>query len=217
MRGNLFFDLDGTLTDPREGIVRCLRHALDRVGVAAPTDDQLARFIGPPLQDSLAQLLGPEHADLVPTTLASYRERFRTKGMFENEVYVGVPEGLEALAAAGWRLWVVTSKPRVFAVPILEHFGLARHFAGVHGAELSGERSNKGDLIAYVLHTEGISAGQATMIGDRFHDVVGARTNDVRALGVLWGYGTRAELVDAGAEGVYESFSELVAALGAST
>jgi phosphoglycolate phosphatase len=137
--------------------------------------------------------------------------------MFENQVYAGVPEGLAALVTTGWRLWVVTSKPRVLAVPILEHFGLARHFAGVHGAELSGERSNKGDLIAYVLHTEGISAGQATMIGDRFHDVVGARTNDVRALGVLWGYGTRAELVDAGAEGVYESFSELVAALRAST
>lgn len=213
MRGNLFFDLDGTLTDPREGIVACLRHALDHVGVDVPADDELSRFIGPPLQDSLMQLLGPERAHLVPETLALYRGRFRTAGMFENQVYAGVPEGLDALAAAGWRLWVVTSKPRVFALPILEHFGLARHFVAVHGSELSGERSEKGDLIAYVLRTEGVHAGQAAMIGDRSHDVVAARANDVRAFGVLWGYGTRTELVDAGAERLYESFLELVSDL----
>lgn len=216
MRGNLFFDLDGTLTDPREGIVGCLRHALDGVGVVPPTEDDLVRLIGPPLQQSLMHLLGRERAHLLPKTLELYRERFATVGMFENRVYAGVPEGLGALGAAGWRLWVVTSKPRVFAAPILEHFGLTGYFLAVHGSELSGERSDKGDLIAHVLRTEGVSAGQSAMIGDRSHDVVGARVNNVRALGALWGYGTRAELVDAGADRVYESLHELVSHLTSS-
>jgi phosphoglycolate phosphatase-like HAD superfamily hydrolase len=150
MRGDLFFDLDGTLTDPREGIVGCLRHALRELGMPTPSDDALAGLIGPPLRASLRDLLGSDRAHLVPKALELYRARFGTVGMFENRVYEGIPEGLGALATAGWRLSVVTSKPQTFAVPILEHFRLARYFANVHGSDLSGERSNKADLIAHI-------------------------------------------------------------------
>jgi phosphoglycolate phosphatase len=134
VRGWLFFDLDGTLTDPREGIVACLRHALEGVDVRPPPDDDLARLIGPPLQQSLRGLLGTERAHLVAKALELYRVRFSAAGMFENKVYAGIPEALGALRNAGWRLSVVTSKPGTFAAPILDHFALAPSFAAVYGA-----------------------------------------------------------------------------------
>jgi phosphoglycolate phosphatase len=217
MRGNLLFDLDGTLTDPREGIVGCLRHALRHVGVTLPSDDELASLIGPPLHESLSNLLGSDRAHLVPRALEAYRERFASVGMFENTVYPGIPEGLVTLRNRGWRLWVVTSKPSIFAEPILSHFDLKHHFARVYGAELSGERSNKRELIAHVLRTEGLTARETIMIGDRSHDVVGAKSNGRRALGALWGYGTRVELEDVGADGLYETVAALVAGLTSGT
>jgi len=205
----LCFDLDGTLTDPRNGIVGCLRHALAAVRADIPSDAKLAAFIGPPLQQSLRQLLKNPDESVLAEALTRYRERFSSVGMYDNEVYPGIPELLRALGAAGWTLRVVTSKPTVFADRILTHFDLSQHFTGVHGSELSGVRSDKAELIAHVLETERISAEDAVMIGDRSHDVVGARANGVRALGVLWGYGTRAELAAAGADELYESISAL--------
>ncbi len=210
MRGSLLFDLDGTLTDPRDGIIGSLRYALAELGIPAPPDGELSSWIGPPLHESLRRFLGAKRASSLPKALELYRERFATVGMLENKVYPGIPEALTALASAGYSLRVVTSKPTVFAAPILEHFDLTRHFAGVHGSELSGERSDKGELIAYVLRTERLSAPEAAMIGDRRHDVAGARTNGVRALGVLWGYGTRDELAGAGADALYENVADLV-------
>jgi phosphoglycolate phosphatase len=130
--------------------------------------------------------------------------------MFENRVYPGIPEALARLRSAGFTLWVVTSKPSVFAAPILEHFELTRYFEGVHGSELSGDRSDKGDLIAHVLRSERLLAEQTTMVGDRKHDIVGARRNGVRAFGVLWGYGSRDELAAAGADGLCENVGDLV-------
>ena len=210
MSRHLFFDLDGTLTDPAKGIFSCLTHALVSVGLKPPSEDQLAGRIGPPLHESLRELVGEEHADLFPAALETYRARYAEIGMFENVVYPGIHGALETVEAAGWTLWVVTSKPTVFARPILAHFGLSMFFAGVHGSELSGEHANKQDLIAHVLKTEGIAAADATMIGDRSYDVVGARSNGVRALGVLWGYGTRDELLTAGADAVVANVYELV-------
>lgn len=153
---------------------------------------------------------------LVPQALELYRERFNTTGMFQNKVYLGIPEGLRALRDAGWRLSVVTSKPHAFAVPILDHFALSQYFASVYGSELSGERSDKGALIAHALANEGIAAEQAIMIGDRALDILGARANGVPSRGVLWGYGARRELVDARADGLYETVSELVCDLAES-
>lgn len=213
MRGHLFFDLDGTLTDPREGIVGCLRHALQGLGVAPPADEDLARLNGPPLHRSFSELLGAQRQHLVPNALELYRARFTTVGMFENRVYAGIPEGLSTLQDAGWRLSVVTSKPHRFAVPILEHFSLNQHFASVYGSELTGERSDKAELIAHALHTEGASVSQVIMIGDRSHDILGARANDVASRGVLWGYGSRTALTAAGAHALYETVAELVSDL----
>jgi phosphoglycolate phosphatase len=209
-RGALLFDLDGTLTDPREGIVGCIRHALERLGCGAPPDPELDICIGPPLRESFCRLAGEALAD---AAVEPYRERFRVTGMFENRVYPGIPEALAALGAAGWRLLVVTSKPAVFAERIVRHFELSPHFAAVYGSELSGLRADKGELIAHVLASESIAPERALMIGDRSHDVVGARKNGVRSAGVLWGYGTREELQAAGAGRLYESVAMLQAEL----
>jgi phosphoglycolate phosphatase len=209
----VLFDLDGTLTDPRVGITRCLVHALERSGAPVPSEAELLRYIGPPLHESFRELLRTSHDEPVLTAVAHYRERFRSVGMFENAVYPGVSEGLHAITRSGRRLLLATSKPTVFARPILEHFELSRYFDGIYGSELSGERADKAELIEYLLRTEGIVANEAVMVGDRKHDVLGARKNGVRALGVLWGFGDRDELVEAGAVRVCAHMAELVQAL----
>lgn len=213
MKRHLFFDLDGTLTDPREGIVRSLQHAFATLGVDVPREADLERMIGPPLAESLRRVLGTAREHLVPDALASYRERYRNIGMFENRVYAGISEALIALRASGWTLWVVTSKPTVVARAILDHFSLTEHFDAVHGSELSGERADKRDLIAHVLRTERMSPSTVVMIGDRSHDVIGARANGLRSVAVLWGYGSRHELVESGADVLFESVAELVSSL----
>ncbi len=145
-------------------------------------------------------------------TLAIYRQRYSTLGIFESSVYPGVLHGLQALREANIQLLVVTSKPEVYANTIIDHFELRRYFSHVYGAELSGERSNKGELIAHVLASKGISRSDAWMIGDRLHDMVGAKQNGLRSAGVLWGYGSREELSDAGADALFQTMPELVRA-----
>ena len=198
---NLLFDLDGTLTDSRPGIVACIRHALERAGVAPPNDSELLRYIGPPLTHAFAELLACEMDALrVTHAIAAYRERFTATGMFENAVYDGIPAALSDLQSRGARLYVATSKPRVYAERILGHFGLADRFVAVFGSELDGTRSEKSELIAYALKTAALDPAASTMIGDREHDMRGAVRNHVRPVGVLWGYGSDAELRSAGAK-----------------
>jgi phosphoglycolate phosphatase len=213
MRRSLLFDLDGTLTDPREGILRSFRHAFERLQVPAPTDEALLKFIGPPLQDSLRTVLGPQNAYLLPDAVALYRERFRNQGMFENTVYPGIPAALHTLASVGFQLLVVTSKPTSFARSILHHFQLAECFAAIHGSELSGERSDKSELLAHVLRSHDIRPELALMIGDRSYDVIAAKQNNVGAVGVLWGYGARDELASAGADRLFSTVREMATEL----
>jgi phosphoglycolate phosphatase len=208
----LFFDLDGTLTDSRPGIMASMRYALNVIGRESPSDDALLRFIGPPTHDAFRELLGSDDVELNTRTIAVYRERYATLGLFENSVYPGVSAGLAELRAAGFTLAVVTSKPEVFAKRIIDHFELAPHFKRVYGSELSGVRSHKGELIAHVLASEGLRGADAWMFGDRMHDIRGAKQNQVNAAGVLWGYGSREELTEAGAQAVYASMPELVGA-----
>jgi phosphoglycolate phosphatase len=210
---DILFDLDGTLTDPVLGITRCIQHALTGLGRTAPDLDSLRRCVGPPLQDSFAELLETKDEILLAEAIRLYRERFKPVGMFENSVYPDVPEGLETLRAQGHRLWVATSKPHVFAQEIVEHFGLARFFERVHGSELSGVNADKGDLIRHVLAEEGIPPEQAWMVGDRMHDVLGARRNGVEAIGVLWGYGSEEELRAAAPRRIVASMAELCEAI----
>lgn len=209
----LLFDLDGTLTNPETGITRCLAHALERMGREPPPLTELRRFIGPPLWTTFAELLETEDRSVQDQAVAHYRERFGDVGLFENEPYAGIDEALSRLRAAGRRLFVVTSKPTVYAARIVERFGLDAHFENVYGSELSGVNTDKRDLVAHVLAREELSASRTCMIGDRGHDVRGGRVNGTRTMGVLWGFGSEQELRDAGADALAASLDGLVAAL----
>lgn len=211
----VLFDLDGTLTDPREGITRCIAHALERMGVQPPPLDALTFAIGPPLRASLAQLLGRDDPTDVERALAFYRERFADVGLFENAPYAGIHEALDAIRASGARLFVATSKPIVYAERIVRHFGLDAHFVEVHGCELDGTREDKRDLLAHLLPRHGIASGRAVMIGDRGVDMRAARHHGLHALGALWGYGSCAELQEHGAHRLCEAPSLLPQALAA--
>ena len=186
----LLLDLDGTLTDPKLGITNCIRHAIQGLGREAPSADELHWCIGPPLIESLRMLVGPSDAE---RALALYRERFADIGMFENTLYADIDAVVAAEAARDRRIFLATSKPHVFAKPILEHFGLASHFAGIYGSELDGTRIEKPDLLSYIAERERISAGDAIMVGDRRFDVEGARAIGAVSIWADWGYGEDAE------------------------
>ena len=203
-REHLLFDLDGTLTDPRDGIVRCVQHALAELGAAVPHESALERYIGPPLRDTLRELL-PGREPAIERAVELYRERFVPVGMFENRVYPGIPQLLQALVQAGRTLHLCTSKPHPFARRILEHFGLAPFFASIHGSELDGTLNEKGELLAHILRQERLAPASCLMLGDRRFDVEAAAQCGVASVGVLWGYGSRAELQAAGAGWLAES------------
>jgi phosphoglycolate phosphatase len=212
---DLFFDLDGTLTDPARGITRCLQHALRASGREAPPAASLRRYIGPPLRRTFAELLATDEPAVIEAAVAHYRERFSAVGLYENEVYPDVPDGLATLHDAGHRLWVVTSKPEVYARTIVGHFGLAALFRNVYGSELSGERADKVELVAHVLERERIEPAGARMIGDRAEDVLGGRANGTGTIGVLWGFGTEDELTAAKADVLVDSMARLSAHVAA--
>lgn len=211
MSALVLFDLDGTLTDSRPGIIASIQHALAALGRPVPPEASLLWCLGPPLRGSFVRLLGGEaEAD---RAVALYRERFGAVGLYENRVYDGIPELLGQLSERGLRLAVATSKAEIYAQRIVEHFGLASSFAAVFGAELSGERADKTELIGWALERMGVAGGQVTMVGDRAHDMIGARNNGIAGIGVLYGYGSRAELTGSGARAVVERPQELVAVL----
>jgi phosphoglycolate phosphatase len=207
---NILFDLDGTLTDSYQGITRCIAHALSALGRTSPPQEGLRWCIGPPLRHSFATLLETADEKLVNEALALYRKRFGTVGLFENEVYRHVPETLGALQQKGHTLYVATSKPAVYAQRIIDHFGLRQYFKTVYGSELDGRLGDKKSLIQHILQTESIDISEASMVGDREHDMIGATANGVAAFGVLWGYGTREELVLSGANACFKSPQDLV-------
>jgi phosphoglycolate phosphatase len=208
---NILFDLDGTLTDPGVGITRCLQHSLACLGRDVPSTAVLRRFVGPPLRETLGELLQTQEGGLVDQAVRFYRERFVETGMFENEPYPGVPEGLEAMGREGHRMWVVTSKPAVYADRIVDHFGLRSWLQSVYGAELSGANAEKRRLIRKVLDQERLEAPGSWMVGDRMHDIRGARENGVVGIGVLWGYGGPEELREAEADHLVATMPDLCA------
>src|SRR5688572_2953873 len=212
---NYLFDLDGTLTDPKEGITRSIAHALERMGVEAPPLDDLCFAIGPPLRASLARLIGTEERQAVEKTLAYYRERFADVGLFENAPYEGIAEALASLRGEGATLFVATSKPKVYAERIVRHFGLDTHFEAVHGCELDGTREAKRDLLEHLLATHAIERPAAVMVGDRDVDMIAARHHGLGALGVTYGYGGREELLGAGAHALCDVPADIPAALRA--
>src|SRR5258708_8053942 len=182
----IYFDLDGTLTDPKAGITRSIQYALGKLDSEIPREDDLTWCIGPPLRASLAKLLGSD--DLAEKALSFYRERFAGIGIFENEIYAGIEDTLSVLAGQGRRLFVATSKPGVYAERIIDHFKLSVYYERVFGSELDGRRSDKTDLLSYALKTIRVDPAQAMMIGDRSHDMIGASNNAMTSLAVLYGY-----------------------------
>ena len=194
----IYFDLDGTLTDPKPGITRSIRYALEKLDHhTVPPEDDLTWCIGPPLRASFVKLLGAE--DSADRAVSLYRERFADLGLYENSLYPGITDVLTALGTSGRRLFVATSKPAVYAERIVDHFGLRPHFERVFGSELDGTRVEKTDLLEYALKTAAVDPSRSLMIGDRSHDMIGAKHNGMAALGVLYGYGNRDELIEAGA------------------
>ncbi|MEP1934980.1 MAG: HAD family hydrolase [Roseibium sp.] len=190
----VLFDLDGTLTDPFEGITKSIQFALEKMGVAPPDADELHWCIGPPLWDSFEGLLQTSDRKVLDQAVMHYRERYTVTGLFENMLISGIPELLQNLSAAGVRSFVCTSKPHTYAGKIVEHFGLMPFFNKDYGSELNGTRSAKADLISFILDEENLDASDVIMIGDRKHDLIGANANKVACVGVLWGYGSLEEL-----------------------
>ncbi len=209
----ILFDLDGTLTDSAEGIVNCAEYALNLMGITEPDRSRLLRFIGPPLVDSFMDFYGMSREDALKA-VALYRERFPVKGIFENRVYEGIPEALDMLKKAGKRLAVATSKPEVYAKRILEHFELAEYFEAVTGAELNGERNAKSEVIEECLKRLGNpDKGTVLMVGDRKHDVIGAKACGVDCAGVKFGYAEENELENAGAICTFDTPIQLAEAV----
>ena len=204
----VLFDLDGTLTDPAEGITNSVAYALEKYGIKVEDKRSLCSFIGPPLNDSFIKFYGftPEKA---MDAIWVYREYFRDRGIFENEVYEGVAELLKKIKSSGRKIVLATSKPEEFALRILEHFDLIKYFDVVAGASMDEKRNKKGDVIKYAMEKGCFSAQGAVMIGDREHDIFGAKENNLPSIGVLYGYGSREELEKAGADYIAETVNDI--------
>jgi phosphoglycolate phosphatase len=205
MPAHIYFDLDGTLTDPYEGISNCIVYAIEKLGFPRPSDEWLFGSIGPPLWDTFPEIVGEE---LTRKAVDLYRERFDDVGWRENTPYDGIHDALESVKSSGATLFVATSKPRTAAKRIVEHFGMGEFFDGVFGSELDGTRSRKDELLAYALRQNGRVATR-TMIGDRKHDLAGAIANDMVPIGVSYGYGSIDELQRAGARAIAASPAEI--------
>ena len=215
---HVLLDLDGTLSDSSPGIARSLQHAFSTCGYEPPTDEQVRSVIGPPFEVSFPTLGIP--VDDIERVIVAYRERYEDIGLFENEVYPGIAEMLDELAAAGFVVSLATAKPQTTAIRIVEHFGFAHHFAVQAGATdtVGTGRRTKAQVITHALAELGLDGDRrnghhAVMIGDRDHDVEGARHNGIDCIGVTWGFGSPAELSGAGACALVDSPAEVAAAV----
>lgn len=205
----LFFDLDGTLTDPAKGITNSFIYALKYFGIEIPSYDELCSFIGPPLIDTFKTQFGFSETQAADG-VKKYREYFATKGLLENSVYPGIPELLTSLKKKGKKLVVATSKPEEYSVQIIEHFGLTQFFENVCGSNLDESRSKKDEVIEYAIERNAIKdRSKILMIGDRKHDILGAKKCGLKSCGVLFGYGSLEELQTAGADYIAENVSRL--------
>jgi len=202
------FDLDGTLIDSEHGITACVKHALARLRVAVPTHEELRRWIGPPLRHSFAPLLQHDAA-LIEAAVGHYHERFDTHGWREHTVYPGIEALVGRLLDAGHQLAIVTGKPQKHAAPILAQLPFGQAFLRLYGPDPSSACSEKADMIAVAMHDFGVMAQETVMIGDRHFDIEGAVANRVRGVGVLWGFGSRTELEQAGATAIAATPHEL--------
>lgn len=204
----IFFDLDGTLTNPAEGITNSVAHALKYYGISVSDKTQLYKFIGPPLAQSFSEFYGFS-PDRAKEAVDKYREYFADTGIFENKVYDYIPEVLSKLKKAGFSLAMATSKPEVFAKRIADKFELTQYFDFIGGSLLDNSRTDKGEVIEYVLSSLKADREKTIMVGDRSHDILGAKKCSVKSVGVLYGFGNREELEKAGADYIAETPTQL--------
>lgn len=210
MKKAIFFDLDGTLTDSGEGIMKCAKLALEHFGIDVPGCDALRVFVGPPLRDTFQKFGVPE--DRVEEAVAKFRSRYTAIGKYENFPYPGIPELLAALQAKGHRLFVATSKPETMALDVLRHFDLDKYFDQICGASLDTSRDSKEAVIACLLEVVG-GVQSVVMVGDTHYDVIGAAAHGIPTIGVAWGYGRAADMEKAGAMAIAHSPQELLTLL----
>jgi len=205
----ILFDLDGTLTDPKVGITRSVQYALRHFDINVENPDDLCKFIGPPLRDSFKEFYGFDD-DSAEIATEKYRERFRTTGIYENEIYDGMEDLLRKLKSSGKTLIVATSKPTDFAKIVLEHFNVDKYFSFISGSEMNGERTDKAEVLKYAFEKCNIhDMSSCIMIGDRKFDIIGAKSVGISSIGVLYGYGGKEELMEADADYLAEDIREL--------
>lgn len=205
----VLFDLDGTLTDPGEGITNSVAYALNKFGISVDDKKELYNFIGPPLIDSFMKYYGMNYEDGLKA-VEYYREYFGVTGIFENTMFKGIPELLDSIKKSGRKISLATSKPEQYAVRILDHFGLTKYFDFIGAATMDESRSKKVDVITYTLDKLGVTdKSKVVMIGDRHHDIDGANQNGLDSIGVLFGYGDRVELETAGATYIAETINDI--------
>lgn len=205
----ILFDLDGTLTDPGLGITNSVAYALKKYGITAESREELYKFIGPPLHKSFEMFYGFSEKEAM-RAVEYYREYYKEKGIYENSVYDGIENLLEKLKEAGKKVIVATSKPEVFAKEIIRHFSLDEYFFYVAGSNLDGSRTVKAEVIEYALAEGGVTdKSSVVMIGDREHDIIGAKKAGVDSIGVLFGYGSREELEAAGATHIADTVESI--------
>lgn len=205
---NILFDLDGTIINSEVGVTGCVVYALKKFGIEESDRTLLRKFLGPPLSDSFMRFYGFD-AEKAELAVAYYRERYVPIGVHENEIYDGIPEMLSALRNVGKRLYIATSKPEHFAKGILAELGLDKYFDGVFGSTLDESRNTKDKVLAYAIKEIGLDKSRSVMVGDRFHDVEGAKDNGLPCIGVLYGFGDEKELMGAGAVAVAGTPEEL--------
>lgn len=208
----ILFDLDGTLTDSREGILNCIKYALEAMNKTIPSERELLQFIGPPLIDGFQNITGMSYDEAVIAT-EKYRERYSTVGLFENKLYKGIEQVLAVLQENGFLLALATSKPEEYSVRILEHFDIKKYFSEIVGSTLDGSRNKKVDVIREVFARMGITEEQkqeVIMVGDRKHDILGAKECNIASLGVYYGFAPEHELEECKADYILHEVSELV-------
>ena len=209
MKKYILFDLDGTVTDPMIGITKSVQYALRKFNIEVENLNDLCKFIGPPLKDSFMNFYGFNEEDALKA-IAFFREYFSVNGLYENTVYENFEDMLIALKEQNKSLIIATSKPTVFAEKILEHFNLKKYFDFIAGSNLDNTRTKKADVISYALEQQGLTeASEMIMIGDREHDVIGAKTLGIESIGVLHGYGSYEELSNSGATYIVKDVKEL--------
>jgi len=206
----ILFDLDGTISDPKEGITKSIQFSLREFGIDVEDLDTLTPFIGPPLRDSYKQFYGFNEAD-TERAVAKYREYYAETGIFQNALYDGIVPLLKTLQDRGKQLFIATSKPTVYAEKILKHFEIDQYFAFISGCELDGRRSKKSEVIQYALDNMGITRmDEAIMIGDRKYDILGAKALGIDSVGVLYGYGDLQELTASKATFICETVDNIL-------